>query len=187
MPSSSNKLPKVYRGTPWIASSPTKATIRPIQPEIHPFNGSSPDVMVPQMAIPHIANRNISQERNWSANARMIGIKAISSKMPTQLPIKEATMAVPSARPPSPLWARGCPSIIVGTLSGVPGMFIRTAEMAPPNTLPVYTPSMNMIATYCSMPAESPMSRAMAMVVDSPGIAPQRIPSVTPVQHISSM
>ncbi len=64
-------------------------------------------------------------------------MNATSSRMPTQLPRNEATSAVPSARPPSPLWARGCPSIMVGTAAGVPGMFIRTAVMEPPKTLAV--------------------------------------------------
>ena len=64
-------------------------------------------------------------------------MRAIISTMPTQLPMNEAAIAVPSAWPPSPRCASGCPSIIVGTASGVPGMLISTAEMAPPKTLPV--------------------------------------------------
>ena len=62
-----------------MASSPTKATIKPIHPEIHPFKGSSPDDMVPQMAMPHMASKNISQDRNWSANERMMGMKALTA------------------------------------------------------------------------------------------------------------
>ena len=64
-------------------------------------------------------------------------------------------------------------------------MFTSTAEMAPPNTLPVYTPSMNMIAVCWDMPTVRPMSSVMAMVVESPGMAPQSMPRVTPARHAS--
>ena len=46
---------------------------------------------------------------------------------------------------------------------------------------------MNMMATYCSMFADKPISRAMAMVVDSPGMAPQSMPRVTPTRATISM
>ena len=44
-----------------------------------------------------------------------------------------------------------------------------------------------MIATFWLMPVDSPISSAIAMVVDRPGMAPHRMPSVTPIRHMSSM
>ena len=64
-------------------------------------------------------------------------MNATRSRMPTQFPRNEATRAVPSASPPSPLWARGYPSIMVGTAAGVPGMLMSTAVIEPPKTLAV--------------------------------------------------
>ena len=64
-------------------------------------------------------------------------IEAGKSGVDVNIAMKEAAIAVPRARPPSPRIASGWPSIMVGTASGVPGMLISTAEIAPPNTLPV--------------------------------------------------
>ena len=137
MPSKSSSRPKVNRGTPWIASSPTNATSMPSQPAIQPLSGISPAVIEPQIEMPITASRNISQDLKLSAKRRNSGMKPISSTMPTQLPTNEAAIAMPSAWPPSPRMASGWPSSMIGTSSGVPGMLIRTAETAPPNTLPV--------------------------------------------------
>ena len=62
-------------------------------------------------------------------------------------------------------------------------MLMSTADIAPPNTLPVKTPRMNMMATFWLIPVERPMSSAIAIVVERPGIAPHRMPSVVPTRQ----
>ena len=79
----------------------------PIQPVIQPFSGMVPAVMVPQMEMPISASRNISQDWNCSAMARIKGMEPTSSRMPTQLPRKEAVIERPSAWPPLPCLASG--------------------------------------------------------------------------------
>ena len=46
---------------------------------------------------------------------------------------------------------------------------------------------MNMMATYWLIPTERPMSNAIAIVVESPGIAPHKIPRETPRRHTTSI
>ena len=101
------------------------------------FKGIDPAAIDPATMMPITASQNISHDRKLSAKVKIIGMNITSKMIPMPPPINDAAMAIPSAWPPSPRWANWWPSIIVGTASGVPGMFIRTAEIAPPNTLPV--------------------------------------------------
>ena len=165
---------------------PTIAIKIPIQPTIQPLIGNSPEHIVPHTEIPIIDSKNISHDLKFNAIAIKNGIKKIKINIPIQLPINEPKIAVPNAVPAFPFFANAWPSIIVGTASGVPGIFISIADIAPPKTDPVYTPSIKQIAISWSIVDVNPINNAIAIVVDKPGRAPQIIPNETPNKIISS-
>ena len=80
-----------------------------------------------------------------------------------------------TARPPSPLNAIGCPSKVVGTDAGVPGIFRRIAVISPPEMDPMYIP--NKRAIPFTIPMLYVTGRASAIPIEEviPGAAPKKI------------
>ena len=79
-----------------------------------------------------------------------------------------------------PFRASGNPSSAVAAASGVPGVFIRIAGIAPPNSPPFMIPTRNEIATNGSMTKVKGMAIAIAITGPMPGIAPTIWPIATP-------
>jgi hypothetical protein len=105
---------------------------RPRKPAIQPFTTRSGLCSVPAIMMPKKASRKNSKEVNWSANSMMTGDRMTSAIMPTIVPINEAVVVSPRARPPSPCSASGYPSMAEAADAAVPGMLSRMAEYDPP-------------------------------------------------------
>ena len=129
-------IPKVNRLVPSMGAIPTKAMIRPRQPE------SSPLIMlVPaRAAIIERAKRH-TPKYSMAENFRVIcateGATNISTRKENRPPRKENTTPVPRALPASPFLAMGEPSKQVAMEEEVPGMLMRMAEIRPPEIPPM--------------------------------------------------
>ncbi len=95
-------------------------------------------------------------------------------------PYREAMTEIPNAFPANPFLAIWNPSMTVAEAEGVPGIFKRIAETAPPVIPPMYSPSIMLIAV--TGPITKVMGRinTIPMLMVSPGRAPTTKPRITP-------
>jgi hypothetical protein len=77
------------------------------------------------MIIPKKAKRKNSKEVNCNAKNDIKGEMLTRNSMLIIVPMAEAVVVRPIARPPSPLQARGYPSSAVAAEAAVPGILIR--------------------------------------------------------------
>jgi hypothetical protein len=73
---------------------------------------------------------------NCRANLATSGAKKVMSITATSAPTKEDVKAAVNASSARPRWAIGCPSKVVATDQGSPGILKRMDVMAPPNKAP---------------------------------------------------
>ena len=85
---------------------------------------------------PKIASPKYSTGPNSSATLETKGDAKVMINAPTTPPKNEANSAMAMARPASPRFAIGYPSMTVAAAAGVPGVLMRMAEMAPPYMAP---------------------------------------------------
>ena len=76
--------------------------------------------------------------------------------------------------------AIGCPSNVVITADGVPGMRSSVADTMPPDTAPTYIPIIITRASVASIPNVSGIVSEISMPPPNPGIAPTTMPADTP-------
>ena len=95
-------------------------------------------------------------------------------------PVKLDTMEIPSARPASPFWVRGNPSIVVAEADGEPGMLMRMAAKLPPVIPPANTPSKSATAVVGSRMKVTGNRMMMPALVVRPGIIPHMRPCRAP-------
>ena len=79
------------------------------------------------MTIPKSASRKNSNEVNCRAMAEIIGERSTTNIIPINVPIADAVVVSPRARPACPLQASGYPSKAVAAEAAVPGIFTRIA------------------------------------------------------------
>ena len=80
--------------------------------------------------------RNFSTAENLMAQPARMGVKRASTTREIMPPMKEEVTPIFRARSPSPRKAIGCPSKVVHTDDGVPGMLMRMAGTRPPEMPP---------------------------------------------------
>ena len=80
--------------------------------------------------------RNFSTAENLMAQAASTGVNRASTTREIMPPMKEEVMPTFRARSPWPFRAIGCPSKVVHTDEGVPGMLMRMAGTRPPEMPP---------------------------------------------------
>ena len=80
--------------------------------------------------------RNFSTAENLMAQAASTGVNRASTTREIMPPMKEEVMPIFRARSPCPFRAIGCPSKVVHTDEGVPGMLMRMAGTRPPEMPP---------------------------------------------------
>ena len=95
-------------------------------------------------------------------------------------PVTEENSASFVALSGFPWRASGCPSNAVAAESGVPGVLIKIAGIAPPTVPPLHTPTRNAIARSGSRPNVNGMAIAIAITGPIPGIAATSCPNTTP-------
>ena len=74
----------------------------------------------------------------------------------------------------------GKPSSVVATDAGAPGMFMSIADIAPEKTPTTYTPIIRAIASLTAHVKVTETRIAVAIVTESPGIAPTTSPAKAP-------
>ena len=104
----------------------------------------------------------------------------IKARMEMNPPRKLETIPSPSALPALPCMAMGYPSNVVAIDAAVPGMFIKIAAIRPPEKPPMYTPSRRARPSATAMRNVMGRNKAIAIVVERPGMAPKINPTTTP-------
>ena len=95
-------------------------------------------------------------------------------------PVTDEKSAIFVALSGLPWRASGCPSSAVAAESGVPGVLIKIAGMAPPIVPPLATPTRKAIAGSGSSAKVKGMAMAIAITGPMPGIAATSCPKTTP-------
>ena len=99
---------------------------------------------------------------------------------PTSAPKPEHRNASDSASAALPCFAIGCPSKVVATEDGSPGMLNRIEVVDPPSSAPQYIDDSRMMALTGGMKKVSGISSATPFGAPSPGRTPTRMPISTP-------
>ena len=109
------------------------------------------------------------------------GAETVISTMSLKVsPVTEEKSAIFVALSGLPCRASGCPSSAVAAESGVPGVLIKIAGMAPPTVPPFATPTRKAIAGSGSSANVKGMAIAIAITGPIPGIAATSWPKATP-------
>lgn len=94
------------------------------------------EIDLPEIAMmtdsPNTASMNISPGPNDIAMPAIVGERNVITSAPMMPPQKEENIAMESARPACPFWHIGYPSSSVAAAAGVPGAWMRMAEIDPP-------------------------------------------------------
>ena len=91
----------------------------------------------PAMIVrPKMPSQNFSADMNFSASCASSGEKKYSEMQLSRPPQKELQQAVASALPARPCSVIWYPSIAVAADAGVPGVWMRMAEIDPPKMAP---------------------------------------------------
>ncbi len=104
----------------------------------------------------------------------------INAMIDTPPPKNEKTIPRPRAFPACPFSAIGWPSKVVAIDAAVPGIFIKIADIRPPENPPIYTPISNASPSDITILKVIGKNNAIAIVVERPGIAPKIRPTMTP-------
>jgi len=153
--------------------------INPMTPLISPFT-VEPGEMMAMMLSPIRVIPTYSSALNFKATLATRGAAKTSTMTLMNPPMAELTVDIPIASPARPCWLSGYPSRHVAMAEGVPGIFIRIAEMEPPYTAPVYNPRRKANEITGPKPKVKGMNTAMVIVAVSTGRDPKMMPTNTP-------
>ena len=171
--------PKVNRGVALIGSNPTIAHRIPKEHAINPLIIDFPVNPATKVKANKTTKVN-SVGPNFRANFEKGAATTYSKISAIIAPATEANSAIWRASLALPFFANGKPSKEVAEASGDPGIFKRIAEIDPPKVPPLYIPIKKAIAVIGCIPKVIGAKRAIAIAAVRPGIAPIKIPIVTP-------
>ena len=134
-PVSRSVMPKVMRSEPVTVSRPTQASPKPRHIEAMVLKA---DPLPMPMKLAKVRNWTAKNSAgpNFRANLATSGARKVIMITATSAPTKDDVNAPVSASSARPCWAIGCPSNVVATDHGSPGMLNRIEVMAPPNRAP---------------------------------------------------